>query len=332
MRLLIVGGAGFGGASLANAAIDVGHDIAILDPIAPANAYRLNPIKNKIKYIWKAVQDVTSDDIRGFDIVAHFGAQADVPLGISSPRSTAYQNIDGTIQLLEAVRGLGVSSYPAKVMFASSGSVYGRPAKLPILESDPLTPHNPYSASKASAELYCFAYHRAFAIPSVVITTGVVIGPGMRPEVFVRKWLHNIALRHPITLEGGEQTRDITYIDDAVSGWIAAISGPPENVVGQKFHITYGEELSVEKIMDICLSVGGGADLYVDRVPARPGDAGQREQLSSDKAAELLGFRAKTNPVEAIRLTWEWVKSELQIDESQRRHKNATKNNYVSIP
>ena len=125
-------------------------------------------------------------------MVAHLSAQPDTPMAFDSPRYTVMQNVWGTVELLEAVRRAGGVS---KVLFAASGNELGRPLYLPMDEDHPLTPHNPYGFSKAAAELAMWAWHRAYGIPSVVLSTGVVIGPNMRREVFIFKWLWNAPAR-----------------------------------------------------------------------------------------------------------------------------------------
>ena len=165
-------------------------------------------------------------------MVAHLAAQADTPLAFDSPRYTVMQNIDGTVALLEAVRRSGGIE---KLLYAGSGNEIGRPLQLPIDESHPLTPHNPYGFSKAAAELAVWSWQRAYGVPAVVLSTGVVIGPRMRREVFIFKWLWNAMHGRPIVVEGGQQTRDLSFIDDVIgpgrwqsrlrpSGWWARSS------------------------------------------------------------------------------------------------------------
>ena len=164
----------------------------------------------------------------------HLAAQPDAPLAFESPRYTIMQNIEGMIALLEAVRHAGSVS---KLMFAGSGNEIGRAEYLPIDEAHPLTPHNPYGFSKAAAEMALEVWRLAYGVPSVVMRTGVAIGPHMRREVFIFKWLWNALHGEPIVVEGGKQTRDLAFIDDVVRAWILAIQAPPEVVVGQKFFV-----------------------------------------------------------------------------------------------
>ena len=156
-----------------------------------------------------------------------------------------------------------------------------------------------------------WAWRRAYGVPSVVMATGVVVGPNMRREVFIFKWLWNALLGRPIVVEGGQQTRDVTYIDDVVTAWALAIQAPAEEVVGHKFYAGYGQERTVEDLAGMCRAAVGTV-APIEYAGYRPGEEGQREAFSNDKARRVLRYAPKTSPVEAIALTADWVRSLLQ--------------------
>ena len=305
--VMVTGAAGFGGSRLAEALLDLGHSVTGLDVLAPNHAEALRRQFNhpNFRYVWKSVQDIQPADIAGHSVVAHLAAQPDTPLAFESPRYTAMQNISGTIEVLEAVRRTGGVS---KVIFAGSGNELGRPRYLPMDEDHPLTPHNPYGWSKAAGELAMWAWQRAYGVPSIVLSTGVVVGPGMRREVFICKWLWNIFHGLPIVVEGGQQTRDISFIDDVVKAWTLAIQAPAEKVVGQKFYVGRGEEKSVEELAFMCRDASG-IDVPIEFIGYRPGEEGQREAFGTDKARQVLGYSANVPTAEAVRLTAEWVRT-----------------------
>ena len=178
---------------------------------------------------------------------------------------------------------------------------------LPMDEEHPLTPHNPYGFSKAAAELAMWAWHRAYGIPTVVMSTGVVVGPSMRREVFIFKWLWNAMHSSPIVVEGGRQTRDLTYIDDVVQAWTLAVEAPADQVVGQKFYVEYGEEHTIEELAVMCRAVLG-SDVPIDHVDYRPGEEGQREAFTTEKARRVLSYKPQFPPRQAISLTAEWIR------------------------
>ena len=305
--VLITGAAGFGGSNITRALLDAGYCVTALDVVPPSHAPLLSAELKRpgLRYVWKSVQDIQPDDIEGHSVVVHMAAQPDTPLAFDSPRYTISQNVDGTVALLEALRRVTCVS---RVVFAGSGNEIGRPHYLPIDEEHPLTPHNPYGFSKAAAELAMWAWHRAYDVPVVVMATGVVIGPHMRREVFIFKWLWNALHGEPIVVEGGKQTRDITYIDDVVESWMSAIRAPESSVVGQKFFVCSGKERTVEDLALICRDAVG-VDVPLHYEGYRPGEEGQREAFTNRKAQEKLGYRPKVSAEEAIDLTAQWVKS-----------------------
>jgi UDP-glucose 4-epimerase len=226
-------------------------------------------------------------------------------MAFDSPRYTVMQNIEGTVSLLEAVRHAGGVE---KMLFAGSGNEIGRPQRLPIDESHPLTPHNPYGFSKAAGELAMWSWHRAYGVPTVVLSTGVVIGPLMRREVFIFKWLWNALHGQPIVVEGGQQTRDLSFIDDVIDAWVRAVQAPADTVVGEKFFVGNGEERTVAELADWCLEASG-ADVPVEYAGYRPGEEGQREAFSNEKAQSILGHSPTVSSREAVRLTAQWVRT-----------------------
>ena len=303
--VLITGAAGFAGSNLVRVLLAKGYGVSGLDVVAPAHASLLQEELShpNFRYVWKSVQDIQPSDVTGHSAVAHLAAQPDTPMAFDSPRYTVMQNVGGTVELLEAVRHTGGVS---KVLFAASGNELGRPLYLPMDEDHPLTPHNPYGFSKAAAELAMWAWYRAYGIPSVVLSTGVVVGPDMRREVFVFKWLWNALHGRPIVVEGGQQTRDLTYIDDVIQSWMLAIEAPDEQVVGHKFYVGYGEEHTIEELALMCRGISV-SDVPVEYVEYRPGEKGQREAFSTEKARRVLGYNPQVSPSQAISLTVEWM-------------------------
>ena len=305
--VLITGGAGFGGSNLTRALLALGYNVTGLDVVPPAHAnLLLQELSNpKFHYLWKSIHDIQPTDVEGHSVVVHLAAQPDVPLAFESPRYTVMQNIEGTVALLEAVRQADCVS---KLMFAGSGNEIGRAMYLPIDEEHPLTPHNPYGFSKAAAEMALDAWRLSYGIPSIVMSTGVVIGPNMRREVFIFKWLWNALYGNPIVVEGGRQTRDVAFIDDVVRAWTVAIQAPTEKVVGQKFFVGSGQEHSIDDLARICRDVIG-TNVPIEYTDYRPGEEGQREAFSLDKVKRVLGYAPEISPNEAIKLTADWIRT-----------------------
>jgi nucleoside-diphosphate-sugar epimerase len=307
MKILITGGAGFGGSGLAKELLKRGHKVAVLDLVAPNHAERLKEIIEhpNFKYIWKATFDIKPEDIEGYEVICAFNAQADVPLGFTSPAYTFYQNTVGLIYLLEAVKEVGCE----KFLLPSSGNVFGRPPKIPIDETCPPVPHNIYSASKVAQEAIAWAYYRSYGIPIVILRNGIIYGPGMRRNIFIYIWLKNLLQGKPIIVEGGEQTRDPCYVTDTIDAWIRAIEAPKEKVVGEIFQVSTGKEYKVKEIAEICTKIIPGKIIYTDY---RPGEKGQRECFDISKARRILGYNPKIDLEEGLIKTKEWIEKVLK--------------------
>jgi len=302
MKILITGGAGFGGSGLAKELLTREHKVAVLDLVAPNHAESLSDVMDhpNFKYIWKATFDIQPEDIDGYEVICAFNAQADVPLGFTSPAYTFYQNTVGLIYVLEAVKKTGCE----KFLLPSSGNVFGRPPKIPIDETCPPVPHNIYSASKISQEAIAWAYYRSYGIPIVIFRNGIIYGEGMRRNIFIYIWLKNLLQRKPIVVEGGDQTRDPCYVTDTLDAWIRAIEAPKQKVVGEIFQISTGKEYKVKEIAKICTKIIPGKIIYTDY---RPGEKGQRECFDINKARKILGYNPKVDLEEGLLKTKEWI-------------------------
>ena len=178
-NILIAGGAGFAGSHLARALLSLGYPVTGLDVAPPAHTQLLTGELGhpRFRYIWKSLQDIQPADLEGHSVVVHLAAQADTPMAFDSPRYTVMQNVDGTVALPEAVRRAGCVK---QLIYAGAGNELGRPLYLPIDEEHPLTPHNPYGFSKAAAELALWAWHGAYGVPSIVMSTGAWSSDGRR--------------------------------------------------------------------------------------------------------------------------------------------------------
>lgn len=305
-RIVVIGGAGFGGSGLVKRLLKQGSDVKVIDAVAPLMADALASVLDhpNFQYRWQAAQDLRPGDFESYDRVVHLAAQADVPMGHASPRYTVMQNVDVTVHLLETVRQVrSVKQF----LYAGSGNEWGRALYFPVDEEHPLTPHNPYAFSKAAAEMACWAWHRCYNVPVTIMSNGIVTGPGMRRNIFLFIWLRNIFLGRPLIIEGGDQTRDVTYVGDVLDAWELALRTPLEKTVGQKFQVSYGEEHSVLELAQMCMDVTGRM-VPLEFRAYRPGEQGQREYFSTEKARSVLGYAPQVSPKEAIYRTAVWMR------------------------
>jgi UDP-glucose 4-epimerase len=307
MKVLITGGAGYGGGSLTTTLVNRGHEVTVLDILAPNEAWRIRDLidEGKVKYVWKSVHDIKPEDIEGIEVVVHMAAQADVPLGFPSPVWTVWQESIGTTILLEACRKMPIK----KFILASTGNVIGRPLYTPIDEKHPVVPHNPYSAAKASQELLVWAYWRMYNLPVAVMRNGIVYGPNMRKQIFLYIWMKNILQGKPLIIEGGEQTRDPCFGSDTMDAWTKIVEAPDDKVIGNTFQVSRGKEWRMEEMAKLCMKVAG-KEVPIIYKDYRPGEEGQRECFDNSFAKNQVGYNPQVDLEEGLKYLWEWVKQE----------------------
>lgn len=301
MRFLVTGGAGFLGAALANRLAADGHAVHVLDDLSNGRRELLDPgiaftegDVNNIPLLWSLLQDV--------DSVYHLAARVSVPQSILHPREYNRVNVGGTVSLMEAMRDTGVG----RVVFASSGAVYGDQPRQPVREDDPPRPDSPYAVSKWSAEQYIHTIGTLWGIETVALRIFNAYGPHQSLPAshapVVPRFMQQALGGGSIVIFGdGQQTRDFVYVDDVVAALVAAVTA--RNVNRQVINIGSGRETSIRELVDrIARATGRPAAIITN--PQKPGGV---PRLAADisRARELLGFRPKVGLDEGLRLTLE---------------------------
>ena len=303
MKILITGGAGFIGSSIADAYLAAGHDVAIVDNLYSGKRENV-PAKARFHEI-----DITSPKIAEIlegerpDVVSHHAAQMDVRLSVASPAFDAEVNIVGTIRLLEAA----VKAKVKRVIFASSGgAAYGEQERFPAQEGDRTNPVSPYGVSKRSGEHYLFYYHAVHALPYLAFRYANVYGPRQDPHgeagvvaIFCEKLLRGEAPR----INGdGKQTRDYVFIEDLVRANVAALSS---SYVGP-MNIGTGQETDVVTLASRLVALSGKS-LEPAHGPAKAGE--QRRSVVDPALAEReLGWKPRVTIDDGLARTYEWFR------------------------
>lgn len=306
-HVLVTGGAGFIGSHLIEALLEKrGYTVTALDVVPKEAAWRLKDVMDRIDYRWQSVFDVHT--LHDFDVVCHLAAVADVPYAIKSPFDTLYQNVMGTLTMLEALRR---SVRVRRFIYTSSEAAYGTalPEELPMKEDQIFRPKNPYDVSKASADLLTQAYFRGFNCPTVVVRSSANFGPRMRLNQAITIFLRQALNGEPITVEGGEQTRDFVYVDNFVDGIMKVIE-TSKDIRGETFNLGTGRELSILFVAQSCIDVTN-SDSTIKILPYRGGERGVRIRFDISKAKEVLGYEPTVSFEEGLRRTAEWVRTTL---------------------
>jgi len=239
-----------------------------------------------------------------FDCVVHLAARAGVRPSVEDPLAYEESNVRGTLTLLEAARRNGVP----KFILGSSSSVYGLNSKVPFAEEDPIAnPISPYAATKIAAEAACRVYSHLYDLRVVCLRFFTVYGARQRPDLAIHKFARLILQGQPIPIFGdGTTRRDYTYIDDIISGVVAAMQYDQS----QFEVINLGESQTVElrRLVEL-LERALGKRAIIDHQPLQPGDV-PLTYADVGKARRLLGYEPQTNIEAGIDRFVDWFKKQ----------------------
>ncbi|MFQ6059227.1 MAG: NAD-dependent epimerase/dehydratase family protein [Anaerolineae bacterium] len=306
-RCLVTGVAGFIGSHLAERLIAEGHRVVGVDCFTdyyprPIKERNLAHLRESPKFRFVEADLCTADLaplLDGVDYLFHQAAQAGVRASWGASFAVYTQNnVLATQKLLEAARG----SLIQKFIYASSSSVYGDTPDLPMREDSRPHPISPYGVTKLAGEHLCGLYHVNFGLPVLSLRYFTVYGPRQRPDMAFHKFIRAILSDQPITVYGdGEQTRDFTFISDAVEANILAMAYPGE---GEVFNIGGGSQVTVNRVIKLLEEITGRKAI-VEYQAAQPGDV--RHTLADTSAArERLGFVPRVDLEEGLRAQVAW--------------------------
>lgn len=314
MKILITGGTGFIGSSLADSLLNEGNDIVVVDNFNDYYAYEIKEanvkhnLDNPHYHLYKidltdknALKNVFAEN--NFDAVVHLAGRAGVRPSIERPEDYVESNILATIHILELMKDFNVK----KLVFASSSSVYGN-CKAQIFSEDlkVTEPISQYAATKSACEQFCYTYHKLYNMNIVCLRFFTVYGPRQRPDLAIHKFTDLISKHQPIPVFGdGTTKRDYTYIDDIISGVKAAIAynKTPYEII----NLGGGEPVSLSQMIKT-IETTLGEKAIIDRKPMQKGDV---DKTVSDisKAQRLLGYNPQTRFSDGIAKFIKWWKN-----------------------
>jgi len=295
MKILITGGAGFIGSHLCEKYTKAGHTVFCLDNFLSGN---LMNIRHLLDYRnFKLIKgDIRDKDLldRIFvdvDVVFHLAAQIHVDRSYIEPQLTYDINVSGTQNVLEAARFHDVS----KVIHASTSEVYGSAVYAPIDENHPLNAPHPYGASKIAADRMCHAYMHTYGMNIVLMRLFNIFGPRQRDvgyggviSIFTRRIMSDMP---PIIFGDGRQTRDYTYIDDAIRAYDIALR--TKKRIDEPINFGTGKEISINEIATKLIKLCGKEKILEPvHVDPRIGEV-KRLIANSEKAKKVFGWQAK---------------------------------------
>ena len=310
MKALVTGAAGFIGSHLSAALLERGTPVVGIDcftdyyprAIKEANL-AVNAGTPAFTFVEGAIQETDLDRLlNGVTHVFHLAAQAGVRKSWGRD-FTAYtsNNVDASQHLLEACVGKPVE----KFVYASSSSLYGDAVIMPVREDALPRPLSPYGVTKLAAEHLCSLYWANHKVPTTSVRYFTVYGPRQRPDMAFHRFITSALLQHPITIYGdGNQTRDFTFVSDAVAATIAA---GDRGVPGRAYNVGGGSRVSVNDVLAI-LGRLAGQPLTVSREGAQKGDV-RDTSADTSLAKRDLGFAPAVSIEQGLEAEYRWLSS-----------------------
>ena len=305
MQLLITGGAGFIGSNLSRLALADGHQVRVLDDLSTGRHSNLDGLA--VDFVEGSMLDceILGTAMAGADAVVHLGAIPSVPRSIANPRASHDANATGTLNVLEAARGAGVSH----VSVASSSSVYGANPKLPKSEFDYTRPMSPYAVSKLATEGYALAYQFSYGLPTLAFRFFNVYGPGQPADhayaAVIPKFLDAALNDRPVTIHGdGTQSRDFTFVETVCTVLLDAAVRKVTST--EPVNLAYQTNTSLLELLEL-IEGQLGHPVAREFIERRVGDV-KASQADCSRVRELFPRAAPVSLDEGLKQTSEWMK------------------------
>jgi nucleoside-diphosphate-sugar epimerase len=316
---LVTGGGGFIGSHLVEHLLTAGHRVRILDNFATGRQSNIEAVRpagpDRLQVVTGDIRDLdavleAAGDMRG---IFHLAALGSVPRSVENPRETNAVNSDGTLNVLVAARERGVS----RVVFAGSSSVYGALEASPKREDHPTKPVSPYGLTKLIGEEYLRLFHDIYGLETVTVRYYNVFGPRQSPHsqyaAVIPSFIHRMMRNEPPIVHGdGEQSRDFTYVANAVEGTILAMEAPAERVAPGVFNIAAGGRHSLNDLLRELGTILRKTP-KVEHTPPRAGDI-RHSQADIDRARQALGYAPRVSFRDGLEKTVDYFRSGVEFD------------------
>jgi dTDP-glucose 4,6-dehydratase len=309
-RVLVTGAAGFIGSHLTERLVAEGAEVRAfvrynsqssrgwLDTLGTATQAAIETFRGDLKD-----PDAVRRSVCDRDLVLHLGALIAIPYSYTNPLDFVQTNVVGTAHVLGACRQAGVE----RVVLTSTSEVYGTAQHAPITEQHPLVGQSPYSASKIGADQLGESYFRAFDLPVVTARPFNTYGPRQSARAIIPAIAVQCLAGIPVKLGSLTPTRDLTYVEDVVDGFVQLATTP--GIEGEVVQLGSGKEISIGALA-ACIAERCGSEASITEDPSRlrPGPSEVHRLVSDpDKARRLLGWRASTSIEQGLDRTLDWL-------------------------
>ena len=307
MRYLVTGGAGFIGSHTVDELVRRGHGVVVLDDLSSGKEENLADVRTKITFMKGSITDIETVQkaMHQAEFVIHLAARTSVPRSVKDPIDTNRINVEGTLNVLVAARDNRVR----RVVFAASSSAYGETPTLPKKEAMQPMPISPYGVSKYVGELYAQAFGRCYGLENVCLRYFNIFGPRQDPDspysgVLSRFTNAFLQEEPPVVFGDGEQSRDFTYVENAVQANLVACEAPAAS--GNVFNIGTGDRYTLNQTLEILRRLSG-RNLQAKYEPPREGDI-RDSQADISAARQVLGYEPTVRFEEGLERTYEWYR------------------------
>jgi UDP-glucose 4-epimerase len=315
-KVLITGGLGFIGSTLAHRLVGMGADVTLIDCVLPrqgGNLVNIRGIEDRVRINYSDISNVFSlrQLVPGIDIVFNLAGQTSHLDSMHDPITDLNLNCVGHLSLLETCRALNAD---CKVVFASTRQIYGKPDYLPVDEDHPLRPVDVNGINKLAGESYHLLYHRVYGLRAVALRLTNTYGPRMRirdaRQTFLGVWIKAALQGEPFEVWGGEQLRDFSYVEDVVDALLLAATTP--ELDGKAFNLSGEPVVSLRELADMLAEIAG-ARYEVREFPAERLRIDIGDYHADDRRFRALtGWTPKTRLAEGLENTLAYYRQTLE--------------------
>ncbi len=308
---LITGIAGFIGSSIARALLEKGEQVRGIDNLSTGNRENIQEIEHRIDFRKADLLDLDAMKAACHDVecVYHQAAIPSVPKSVLDPLGSHQANVDGTVNLLIAARDAKVR----RVIYAASSSAYGDTPTLPKREDMTPNPISPYAVAKLASEYYMISFYRCYGLETVSLRYFNIFGPRQDPTSpysgvlakFITRMLRG---EQPTIFGDGSQSRDFTYIENAVSANLLAAQAPTAKVAGLVFNVATATRVDLNQTFQLLKKMTGYTG-NIKYAPEREGDI-KHSLADISLATKALGYRPKVSFEEGLQRTVEWYQGQ----------------------
>jgi nucleoside-diphosphate-sugar epimerase len=305
---LVTGGSGFIGSHLVDEILRRGGQVRVIDNLETGRQENLSHVLDKITWFKDDIRDLEKirPHFQGVDYVIHEAALPSVPRSVADPLTTHAINMDGTLNVLVAARDAKVK----RLVFAASSAAYGDNPTLPRLETHTPRPLSPYALHKLAGEYYCRIFYQLYGFEAVALRYFNIYGPRQNPDspytgvlsLFISAYLKG---QTPTIFGDGEQSRDFTYVGNAVSATLLACSA--KEAPGQVINIGVGDRYTLNQTVQFLNQIFG-KDVKPQYGPPRQGDV-RESHADITLARKILGYEPKVRYEDGLKLTVDWYRS-----------------------